>query len=163
MHKAKDELIVPQGLRVRHLAQEEFDNLMSKDAGRQYENYGRIAHQLVGTDVSAAQVEKEAERRQRDKMEKLLEEVAKVLPRLAGVDDEEESAERHGVGYKQVPHQPMEADVINSILQGDHGARIATAVVKVAEKVEANVRKVVTAAATPVSSESALPGLCQVK
>ena len=43
MHKADERLIVPEGFKVREIAQEQFENMLAKTAGQQYENYGAIA------------------------------------------------------------------------------------------------------------------------
>lgn len=109
------------------------------------------------------EVEKEAEKRQRNRMEQLLEHVVKALPRLIGTDDEgygEES--RFGVGYSKDTAGKMN---VGAVLQGEHGARIATAVVKVAQKVEKGVRRIVAATATPGNQarSSAIPGSCTIK
>ena len=53
----------------------------------------------------------------------------------------------------------------NVVLSGEYGARIATAVAKVAERVEKGIPRVIAGAATPDSAgkSSALPGACILK
>ena len=53
---------------------------------------------------------------------------------------------------------------VGAVLQGEHGQRIAVAVVKVAQKVENNVRRIVAGAATPSTRDSSTPlGALQIK
>lgn len=54
---------------------------------------------------------------------------------------------------------------VEAVLQGDHGARISVAVVKVAQKVESAVNRIVTAATTTPSTpySSSVPGACAIK
>ena len=63
LHRAKDKLVVPADMEIQRVTREEFDNMLAKDAGRTYDNYGTIAHQLVGTSDDPAEAEKEADRR----------------------------------------------------------------------------------------------------
>ena len=55
----------------------------------------------------------------------------------------------------------------NAVVQGDYCARIATAVVQVAERVERGIPRVITASATipsrPSPDSSTLPGACVLK
>ena len=43
LHKAGEELVVPDGMKIRKLTQEAFDNMLKTDAGKTYDNYGMIA------------------------------------------------------------------------------------------------------------------------
>ncbi len=43
LHRAGDELIVPQGLKLKHITEKEFENMLKQEAGRAYDNYGMIA------------------------------------------------------------------------------------------------------------------------
>ena len=53
---------------------------------------------------------------------------------------------------------------VGAVLQGEHGQRIAVTVVKVAQKVENNVRRIVAGAATPSTRDSPTPlGALQIK
>ncbi len=100
LHRAKDTLTVPDDLRIDFVTREQFENMLAKDAGKQYENYGKIAHNLIGNSLSAEDVEKEAEKRQRDRMEQLLGQVAKALPKLVGAGEGDfGEPERFGLGY----------------------------------------------------------------
>ena len=96
-------------------------------------------------------------------MEQLLGQVVKALPKLIGAGDEEfGEASRFGVGYSSDGAGKMN---VGAVLQGEHGACIATAVVKVAQKVEKGVRRIVAVAATPGNQAraSAIPGSCTIK
>lgn len=42
LHKAGEELVVPDTLTIRKVTEEAFDNLLKADAGKSYNNYGLI-------------------------------------------------------------------------------------------------------------------------
>ena len=48
---------------------------------------------------------------------------------------------------------------VSTVLQGEHGQRIAVAVVKVAQKIEGSVKKVVAASATPSAPKASSSAL----
>ena len=129
---------------------------------------------MIGDLAPAINTEKELERRQRDRMEQLLEKVANVLPKLAGEEGwaggEEGEPSRLGIGHPQAIHggQLVSRMDTNAVIQGEYGARIATAVVKVAERVEKGIPRVVAASTTAPgrsssSDSSTLPGACVLK
>ncbi len=47
LHKAGEELIVPDNMRLRQITEEEFENMLKAKAGRNYDNYGMISSDLV--------------------------------------------------------------------------------------------------------------------
>lgn len=52
IHKAKGELIIPEDLKFRRVTINEFENMIAKDSGRVYDNYGTIAQQLGGGELA---------------------------------------------------------------------------------------------------------------
>lgn len=66
LHRAKDKLVVPSDLKIETVTREQFENMLAKDAGKAYDNYGTISHELLGRDGTPA----EAEQMQRDRMER---------------------------------------------------------------------------------------------
>ena len=141
LQRANESLIIPQGVDVKRITQAEFDNMLAASAGQQYANYGAIAQQFLGDPAGAVLSEKELERKQRERVESLLETVAKVLPRLTGegnwAGEQEGPDQRFGLGHSEGPkfQRPTNMDT-NAVSHGEYHARIATAVVKVAERVE---------------------------
>ena len=83
-------------------------------------------------------------------MEEQLGEVVRAVKALAkgagaGGDDEGIGGPpRWGIGFERAGKMD-----VSTVLQGEHGQRIAVAVVKVAQKIESSVKKVVAASATP--------------
>lgn len=65
LHRANDKLVIPDDLEIEKVTREAFENMLAKQAGATYDNYGTIAGQLLGKGEDPA----EAERRQRDRME----------------------------------------------------------------------------------------------
>lgn len=65
LHRAKDKLVVPEDLQIEAVTREQFENMLAREAGRTYDNYGTIANQLVGKDAGPGEVEQ----MQRDRME----------------------------------------------------------------------------------------------
>ena len=53
IHKAKGELIIPEDLQFRKVTVDAFHNMLAKDSGRTYDNYGAIARQLGGDEPAA--------------------------------------------------------------------------------------------------------------
>lgn len=43
LHKAGDELVLPDDMRIRKVTTEAFENMLKADAGKAYDNYGMIA------------------------------------------------------------------------------------------------------------------------
>ena len=41
--RAGDKLIVPDGLELKRVSEEAFEEMLKKEAGKQYDNYGDIA------------------------------------------------------------------------------------------------------------------------
>ena len=109
--------------------------MLKAEAGKSYDNYGTIAQELMGALPEARKMSAaEQDRLQRERLNSVLGEVAKVLEKLNDDDDDEDG-----------PHR-MTAPVMT----GPSADRITTAVVGVAKKIEDNVRKVVTSAAAAV-------------
>lgn len=78
VHKAKQPLFIPEGLKLREMAQKEFDNMIAEMAGETYDNYGVIGEQLMKADPGAESVEQAQQRRmqgQLDRMQHLLEQL----------------------------------------------------------------------------------------
>jgi hypothetical protein len=48
IHRAGDELVVPDGTKIRKISTDAFDNMLKEEAGRTYDNYGMIAQDLFG-------------------------------------------------------------------------------------------------------------------
>ena len=65
LHRAGDSLIVPDELDVQRVTRREFENMLAREAGKTYDNYGTISEGLVGPGATFA----EAEQIQRDRME----------------------------------------------------------------------------------------------
>lgn len=97
-------------------------------------------------------------------MERLLGQVVQALPKLAEGEGSwgHGGDTRYGVGYSKEDQGGMN---VGAVLKGEHGARIAVAVVKVAQKIEERVQRTVAATATPSSHprSSTTPGSCQIK
>ena len=65
LHRAKDTLVVPEDLVIERVTREQFENMLAKEAGKTYDNYGTIAQQILGKGEDSLSVEQ----RQRDRME----------------------------------------------------------------------------------------------
>jgi hypothetical protein len=79
LHRAKDKLVVPNGLEIKRVAREQFDLMLQKEAGRMYDNYGTIATDLL----NAKPQEQEALRQER--LESHLEKTSEAVTWLIGV------------------------------------------------------------------------------
>lgn len=139
LHRAGDKLVIPKDMQIEKVTREHFENMLAREAGRSYDNYGMIADQLVGKGGTEAEVEQV----QRDRMEEQLRAIAKAVEHLT-----REEGEWQDGGHKG--HMDVSA-----VLQSDHGDRIAAAVVHVARKVEDRVPGLKVAAATPDSRPTA--------
>ncbi len=53
LHKAGDQLVVPQGMEIKAITKEEFENMLREEAGKSYDNYGMIGQDLFGQGVVA--------------------------------------------------------------------------------------------------------------
>ena len=89
LHRAGDELVIPDDMKLQLKTKEEFDNFLRTEAGRTYDNYGMIAADLEraypGTDgrkPSRAQLDRE----QREHLAKVMERVAYAMHKFAGED-----------------------------------------------------------------------------
>ena len=47
LHKAGDALVVPDQMTIQKVTQQEFENLLVAEAGKNYDNYGIIGRDLV--------------------------------------------------------------------------------------------------------------------
>lgn len=47
LHKAGDSLVVPDTLTIKKITEKEFENLLTEEAGKTYDNYGTIGRQLI--------------------------------------------------------------------------------------------------------------------
>lgn len=118
--------------------------MLAKEAGKTYDNYGTIAHDLLGKGATP----EEAEREQRDRMERQMANIAKALQHISGVSDDDAASD---TGMK-----------VGAVIKGEHGVRIAAAVVDVAKKVEDNVA-LLAATATPVDGDQPVQGALTIK
>jgi len=44
LHRAKDKLVVPNDLEIQTVTREQFENMLVREAGKSYDNYGTISH-----------------------------------------------------------------------------------------------------------------------
>ena len=78
LHRAGEKLVIPNDLHLERVTREQFENMLAQDAGRTYDNYGTIASQLLGRDG----LPEEAEKVQRDRMERQMAEIAQAVSRI---------------------------------------------------------------------------------
>ena len=91
LNKAGDELVIPDTLRIKMITEEQFDNLLKAEVGRTYDNYGTIAKDLIGRKAEDKPLTAaETYRIQREKLNDVLGEVAKVLAKINGDDDSDD-------------------------------------------------------------------------
>jgi len=155
LNKAGEELVIPDTLKIRMITEEAFDNLLKADAGKTYDNYGTIAKDLIGTKVEDKPLTAaETDRLQRERLNDMLGEVARVLEKINGEsdsDDDDDDASAQG-----------STKMVTPVMSEDETVRVATAVAHIAKTIEENVRKVVTAAAAAPES-STTPGSATIK
>lgn len=85
MHRAGDQLVVPNDLKIKTLTTDEFENLLRMQAGQNYDNYGMIAKDLMVNDPPGKQPSKaELDRRQKAYLGNMLEKVAYALHKFLG-------------------------------------------------------------------------------
>jgi hypothetical protein len=49
IHRAGDALVIPDDLKLKRVTIDTFNEMIKREAGRTYDNYGMIAHDLIGT------------------------------------------------------------------------------------------------------------------
>ncbi len=121
--------------------------MLREESGRNYDNYGTIGRDLMptapegGRKISAL----ELDRIQRERMTKVLDKVVHALEQVHRNYYGDALEESGSTGEVQM----------STVVTGPHGQRITAAVVGIAKKVEDNVKKVVTAAASAKSPHGA--------
>lgn len=154
LNKAGEELVIPDTLKIRMITEEAFDNLLKADAGKTYDNYGTIAKDLIGTKAEDKPLTAaETDRLQRERLNDMLGEVARVLEKINGESDSDDDDDASAQGSTKM---------VTPVMSEDETVRVATAVAHIAKTIEENVRKVVTAAAAAPES-SATPGSATIK
>ena len=154
LHRAGDSLIVPDELDVQRVTRREFENMLAREAGKTYDNYGTISEGLVGPGATFA----EAEQIQRDRMEQQIQTIAKAVQQLTK-DDEE------WTGMTGMSRAGKGAMDVSAVLQTEHGDRISAAVVHVAKTVEDNICQVFAGseANTQRTAQPNMQGALQIK
>ena len=85
LNKAGEELVIPDTLKIRMITEEAFNNLLKADAGNTYDNYGTIAKDLIGTKAEDKPLTAaETDHLQRERLNDMLGEVARVLEKING-------------------------------------------------------------------------------
>lgn len=124
LHKAGDELVIPDDIKLRTVTTEEFNNLLMKSAGETYDNYGMIGESLFGPAKKLTAAEMERKHKQRlvkmmDRVARTLQAVAQVKP---GVDFYDSDDDESMAGIKAVLEE-----------NPDYVASISAAVVGIAQ------------------------------
>ena len=80
LYQAGEQLVVPEDIRLKQLTKAEFENFLTREAGRQYDNYGAIAQHLL--EQTGSQTPAEAEQAYRERMESRMSHVLDTIRRL---------------------------------------------------------------------------------
>lgn len=138
IHRAGDSLIIPQDIKLQMVTTQEFNNMLKREAGKSYDNYGMIAENLMGTRKPTAA---EEDRAQKKRIENLLTKVQEVMKEVAEADSDDDFDDDTDMGGAPAPPD----------------AEVHSATLDFAKLVEDRVHDVITAAASPSAPTSALP------
>lgn len=149
LHKAGDELVVPEDMKFRRVTLQQFQNMLDSDAGKAYDNYGMISRQLGGGDPAPDPARVQMDRMQ-DQLASVMDAVRTLVQNQSASRFTPASQPAHpGLGWSgDTEGTSMHVDQMAA--QGSH---VAAAVVGMARVVEANVQT----AFEPTPDEDAAP------